>query len=77
VLSGGDSDPAWTGLATVQVTGSFADSDGEPLRGSVTLYFTAPVSDAVGHVIVDDPRAFWLSGGSLATTPWPPLTARG
>jgi hypothetical protein len=56
-------------LSTVLVTGQFVDAAGAPLRGSVTFAPSAVVTDPAGHVVVDGPRTYWLSGGSVMTAP--------
>jgi hypothetical protein len=53
----------------VQVTGTFLDAAGRPLNGSVTFSPSAVVTDPAGRVVVDGPRAYWLSGGSFASDP--------
>lgn len=52
-------------LGVVTVTGRFLDAAGQPLRGSVTFTPSAVVTDSAGHVVVDGPRTYWLSGGSF------------
>jgi hypothetical protein len=52
-------------LHLVTVTGSFMDTTGLPLRGSVTFTPSSVVTDSTGHVVVDGPRTYWLSGGSF------------
>jgi hypothetical protein len=56
-------------LSTVTVTGRFLDATGAALRGSVTFTPSAVVTDSTGHVVVDGPRTYWLSGGSFESNP--------
>jgi hypothetical protein len=56
-------------LETVIVTGRFLDATGLALNGSVTFTPSAVVTDPAGHVVVDGPRTYWLTGGSFASDP--------
>jgi hypothetical protein len=56
-------------LLTVICTGKFLDATGSPLRGSVTFTPSAVITDSAGHVVVDGPRTYWLSGGSFESDP--------
>jgi hypothetical protein len=56
-------------LSTVTVSGTFLDATGRALNGSVTFSPSAVVTDSTGHVVVDGPRAYWLSGGSFTSDP--------
>lgn len=40
------------GLTSITVTGTFADSSGAPLGGTVTFWPSAEITDATGHVII-------------------------
>jgi hypothetical protein len=51
------------------VTGEFLDSAGSALGGSITFTPSAVVSDSTGHVVVDGPRMYWLTGGSFTSDP--------
>jgi hypothetical protein len=56
-------------LSTVVVTGTFTDAAGFPLAGNITLTPSSVVSDSAGHVVVDGPRFYWLTGGSFESEP--------
>jgi hypothetical protein len=56
-------------LSTVVVTGTFTDAAGFPLAGNITFTPSAVVGDSTGHVVVDGPRFYWLTGGSFESEP--------
>ena len=57
-------------LTTVQLTGTFTDSTGNPVRGSVTIAPNATLTDATGEVIIPQfERTYQLYNGTFTSAP--------